>query len=68
MPCYVSNQLPDCTVWGEISGFRRGAAAIALLVRRAAMVSSLLLTSRITPICKVQGAQEESVTLQPQRG
>jgi hypothetical protein len=68
MPCYVSNQLPDCTVWDKNSGFCRGAAAIALLGCRTAMVSSLLLTSRITPICEVQAAQEESVTLHPQRG
>jgi len=53
-------------VWGKNSGFCGG--AIALLGRRAAMVSSLLLTSRITPICKVQAAQEESVTLDFQRG
>ena len=68
MPCYMSNQLPDCTVWSKNSGFCRGAAAIALLVRRAAMVSSLLLTSRVTPICKVQAARVERVKLHPQRG
>jgi hypothetical protein len=67
MPCYVPIQLPECTARGKNSGFRRVPAAMAMGCGTA-MVSSLLLTSRITPLRKVQAAQEESVMLLPQIG